>query len=57
MPFPFDATLKDIVAERPDDFAVVFELPSGEPVQSVNVAGGSQTVGVGWQLSVEEAHG
>lgn len=37
MPLPFDATLKSIVAERPDDFAPVFGLPTGERVAPVNV--------------------
>ncbi len=37
MPLPFDATLKAIVADHPDDFAPLFGLPTGEPVVPVNV--------------------
>lgn len=33
----FDATLKDIVAEHPGDFAVPFGLPTNEPVTALNI--------------------
>src|SRR5436190_1793873 len=33
----FDATLKDIVAEHPSDFAAVFGLPTSESVTALNV--------------------
>jgi hypothetical protein len=37
MSLPFDATLKTIVAERPGDFATVFDLPKDEAVSAINV--------------------
>lgn len=37
MPFPFDATLKTIVAEKPGDFATIFDLPTDGPVAAINV--------------------
>ncbi len=33
----FDATLKDIVAEHPSHFALVFGLPANEPATALNV--------------------
>lgn len=33
----FDATLKDIVAEHPADFAGPFGLPTNQPVAALNV--------------------
>jgi hypothetical protein len=33
----FDATLKDIVADHPADFAAVFGLPAHEPATLINV--------------------
>lgn len=37
MSLRFDATLKDIVTSRPEDFAAAFGLPRDEPVTALNV--------------------
>ena len=37
MPHQFDATLKEILSPRPDDFASVFNLPRNAPAQPLNV--------------------
>ena len=37
MSLPFDATLKQIFAPRPEDFAPVFRFPHIEPAQALNV--------------------
>src|SRR5687767_14577077 len=37
MSHPFDATLKDIVADHPADFATVFGLPTDKPAAPLNV--------------------
>ena len=37
MSLPFDATLKEILAPRPEEFEVVFRFPSVKPAQSLNI--------------------
>jgi hypothetical protein len=37
MPYPFDATLKEILSLRPEDCAAVFDLPRTAPAQTLNV--------------------
>src|ERR1700682_2653131 len=37
MSHPFDATLKEIFAPRPEDFAPVFDFPPVKPAQALNV--------------------
>jgi len=37
MPYPFDATLKEILSLRPEDCAPVFDLPRDGPAQTLNV--------------------
>ena len=37
MSLPFDATLKEMFAPRPEDFAPVFQFPQIEPAQALNV--------------------
>src|SRR2546425_488443 len=37
MSHPFDATLKELFAPRPEDFASVFGFPQLAPVQALNV--------------------
>ncbi|MGH7135497.1 MAG: hypothetical protein ACREHD_07135, partial [Pirellulales bacterium] len=37
MPYPFDATLKEILSLRPEDCVAVFDLPRAAPAQSLNV--------------------
>lgn len=37
MPHRFDATLKEILSPRPEDFAAVFSLPHISPAQPLNV--------------------
>src|SRR5262249_25935686 len=37
MSHQFDATLKEILAPRPEDFAPVFHFPSIKPAQPLNV--------------------
>jgi hypothetical protein len=37
MPYPFDATLKEILSLRPEDCVPVFDLPRTAPAQTLNV--------------------
>jgi hypothetical protein len=37
MSLPFDATLKEIVAPHPEEFAVVFRLPQVQPATALNI--------------------
>lgn len=37
MPFPFDATLKEILAFHPEDCAAAFGLPRDVPTQALKV--------------------
>lgn len=37
MPYPFDATLKEILSLRPEDCVAVFDLPRTSPAQALNV--------------------
>src|SRR5438270_12247689 len=37
MSHPFDATLKEIFAPHPDDFAPVFRFPPAKPARALNV--------------------
>jgi hypothetical protein len=37
MPYPFDATLKNILSLRPEDCVPAFDLPRASPAQTLNV--------------------
>lgn len=58
MSLPFDATLKDLVAEHPGDFAAVFGLPTNLPVTALNVdlstISAATDVALGFGVPVQE---